>query len=84
MSRFHATSKGNVPFTQAEEDEQDIVDTAYVEAKPMRDWEKLMQESDAIDMPRWLEDHIEFEHGGISAGRQDKYNAKKEKRTQRP
>ena len=47
-------------------------------------WKKMMEESDKIDLPRWLEDHIELEHGGVSAGRQDAYNTKKTKRGQKP
>jgi hypothetical protein len=34
MPRFHATSEGNVPFTSAEEIEQDAVDAAYAAARP--------------------------------------------------
>jgi len=53
---------------------------------PMDDWEKQMARSDSTLMPRWMEVHIEQEHGGVVADAtlQQKYNDKKALRAGRP
>lgn len=37
MTRFHATDKGNIPFTAEEELEWDAMEAAAIEAKPARE-----------------------------------------------
>jgi hypothetical protein len=50
MPRFRATSEGNIPFTPAEEIEQDVVDAAYAAARPEQikasQWQAIKAERD--------------------------------------
>lgn len=50
------------------------------------EWEQTMALSDIEDLPRWFEDHIEFDHGGTSDSPdlQARYDSKKLKRTNKP
>ena len=52
MLRFRATSEGNVPFTAAEEIEQDAVDAAYALARPAQikasQWQAIKAKRDSI------------------------------------
>ena len=52
----------------------------------MDKWVAMMELSDIEDMPRWMEFHIETDHGGVTADpiQQEKYNAKKAKRATKP
>ena len=40
MTRFHATDKGNIPFTPEEEAECDIEEAAWLAAKSVTDYNK--------------------------------------------
>jgi len=52
MPRFRATSEGNIPFTAAEEIEQDAVDAAYAAALPAQikaaKWQAIKAKRDTI------------------------------------
>lgn len=60
--------------------------TPYVGPTALELWEQQMASSDSTLMPRWMEVHIEQEHGGVVADPtlQQKYNDKKTLRGQRP
>jgi hypothetical protein len=44
MSRFKATNNGNIPFTQSEEDAQDIIDAEWLLGSASREIEKVQTE----------------------------------------
>lgn len=65
------------------------VDGAVVKApsrSAMESWTTAIEKSDSTMIPRWLEDHIEQDHGGVTAAPdlQGRYNAKKALRAQQP
>lgn len=80
-----STSNGRVLLTQDEIDERNIEEAAELAKKPMRDWEKQMQSSDA-GMSREMEDHITDHHNGLagSSFSQAKYDEKILLRSQKP
>lgn len=81
------TGKVKVVELSSEEEALALENKAAEEAaKPLKEWSALMAESDTIDLPRWLEDHIESDHAGKSSNPilQGKYDAKKEKRALKP
>jgi len=86
MIRYKRTPNGRVSFTPAEEAARDAEEAAWADGQNDRDWISLMAESDAVDIPRWLEDHIESDHLGKSdnAKLQERYDKKKAKRSLKP
>lgn len=86
MTRHYMTVDGPVPFTPEEEASADAREAQIAAEKPMKDWVIMMQESDANDMSREMEDHITDHHEGIAGNQysQIKYDAKKMKRSQKP
>jgi hypothetical protein len=49
MTRFHATSEGNIPFTAEEEAEWDAMEAAYVPpTQPVPTKEQLLAELQAL------------------------------------
>lgn len=76
----------SVKLTAEEIAERQADKTRQADKRPMREWEMLMAESDMVDMSRDLEDHIESDHGGLTASDdlQTRYNAKKTKRADKP
>jgi len=63
-----------------------ITPDPYVGPTALELWKESMSQSDQTMMPRWLEDHIQDDHGGISgnATLQKKYNDKKTLRGKKP
>jgi hypothetical protein len=47
-----------VPYTQAEEDEQNTIDAQVLADAPMTAWKKAMKKSDTTLLPRHMEDLI--------------------------
>ena len=47
MTRYHATSEGNVAFTAEEETARDAEEKAWADEAPKRAWAELRQERDA-------------------------------------
>jgi hypothetical protein len=47
-----------VPYTQAEEDEQNTIDAQVLADAPMTAWKKAMKKSDTELLPRHMEDLI--------------------------
>jgi len=84
MTRTKMVNGVSVPLIPAEESARDAEETAWTSGQAMRDWQAVMRESDAVDMTRIEENIIELDLGGISKGRQGKYNSKKSKRSQKP
>jgi hypothetical protein len=86
MRKYSSKVKGFVELTQEEVSRVTNNREALEKARPMQKWVLLMQASDTEDMPRWMEDHIEFDHGGKAscAELQNKYDSKKFKRSQKP
>ncbi|MDH5570587.1 MAG: hypothetical protein OEY89_02410 [Gammaproteobacteria bacterium] len=64
---------GNIPVPPAEPTAMEL-------------WKRKMANSDVVNIPRWIEDHIESDHGGISANAnlQARYNQKKLLRASKP
>lgn len=85
MGRFHNTQDGKVAFTPEEEIARDAKEAAYEIARPLRKWKDEISATDK-DMPRWLENHLEADHGGITSNpfTQAKYDSKKEIRSRKP
>jgi hypothetical protein len=87
MTRFHATSNGNVPFTAQEETDRDAEEAAAALSKPMDDWSQAMQENDHV-LPRYVEDVYDgmnpSDQANVSQVTKDKVAAKKTLRGQRP
>lgn len=73
-------------YTPAEEAAADNAAAILANEKPLKDWESAMLESDTTLLPRWLEDHIESDHNGItnSTDLQRRYNDKKSLRATKP
>ena len=46
MTRYHATSEGNVAFTAEEETARDAEEKAWADEAPKRAWAELRQERD--------------------------------------
>lgn len=87
--RFRNTSNGRIQFTEEEEIARDLEEAAIAEnvmSEDLKIWTDLMKNSDTTEISRNLEDHIEFDHGGVSSNPdlQAKYDSKKDKRSQRP
>lgn len=84
MPRFHATSKGNIPFTAAEEVERDAEELAVLDAKPMEDWKASMAATDT-KMPRYIEDILDkIGTVGLPQEMIDRFDAKKALRSSKP
>lgn len=68
MTRYHRTLEGRVPFTQAEEDAQDVQEKAWADGKPIRvamaEIERLestvtprrIREMTTADGAKWVDD----------------------------
>lgn len=81
-----ATKDGwRVDSTPDQDAEKDLRAAIVAADKPLNDWLRDMAASDK-DMPRWLEEHIEFSHAGRtpSTFQQAAYDAKKVLRGQKP
>lgn len=80
-----ATTEGSVDLTQGEYDQWKATQAHYVDTKPMSNWKNGLAALD-INMPRFLEDHIESAHAGVATStfQQSAYNAKKLLRGQKP
>lgn len=81
-------TKQGATIIDLSDDEINVIKNERAERErkaPLKDWEQAMRESDSI-MTREMENHIEFDHGGISADEnsQLKYLDKKAKRAQKP
>lgn len=63
-----------------------ITPSDFVGPTAMQLWEESMLLSDQTMIPRWLEDHIQDDHGGktANASLQKKYNDKKALRNNKP
>lgn len=55
-------------------------------AFPLQKWERDIKQSDSTMIPRWLEDHITSDHGGVAGNvnLQAKYDAKVALRNSKP
>jgi hypothetical protein len=83
MSRFHQKDTGEmVPFTHAEEAEQDANEVAIEEAIPMTEWLTAIARTDK-DLPRAVEDIWDV-HGSPNARTQKLLDDKKALRAARP
>lgn len=73
---------GGIP-SQADQDTWRAEYEAYL---PTKAWGEQMTQSDSTLIPRWLEDHIKDDHGGLTDNPQlqAKYDAKVLLRSQRP
>ena len=60
-------------------------DKKWERERPMREWLQEIRATDA-DMPRWMEDHISDDHGGVTGNpyQQDKYDKKRKIRARKP
>lgn len=56
MLRTYKINGETFTMTQAENDDRDAEELAYSTAKPLKDWEEDMANTDSI--PRWAEDLI--------------------------
>jgi len=89
MKKAIATAPGlateYVELTEVETEDRQAESAVYEAQIPLNEWKAKMAETDT-DMPRWMEDHIESEHDGITKNpyTQGKYNAKKALRAQKP
>jgi len=85
MGRTRVLNGNIVPFTPEEEVLADA-EQETVESMLLKQWAIKMKESDKTLLPRWLEDHIEKDHGGTttSSDLQARYDAKKALRGKRP
>ena len=74
-----------IPLTQAEIDDANIRTAAEQAAEPMLRLLRDMAELDKT-MPRYLEDHITADHGGVVSDpfQQAAYNAKIARRAEKP
>ena len=90
MTRYHQTKDGPVEFTSEEETARDTEEAAIKSAKPLKEWEQGMAESDST-MPRVVEDMYDalvilvpdFE-ATISSQTKQKVDDKKTRRGNRP
>lgn len=75
----------DIPFTQEEEDAQDIRESAWLANKPQRDWQRLMDASDlSSDLENIMDVMAPDDLARMKAETLDKYNAKKALRLSKP
>ena len=66
-------------------EERDAQDAKWKAEKPKREWLSKIADTDRL-MPRWLEDHLDKDHAGVTNSKelQYAYNKKKLIRSQKP
>jgi len=75
-----------VPYTQAEEDEQNTIDAQVLADAPMTAWKKAMKKSDTELLPRYAEDILGGMPNKLSVAKitLDRLQEKKELRATKP
>ena len=63
MARFHTTSDGNVPYTEAEETARDAEEKAWVDGTPKREAIKEIRRLEGTITDRRLRDALATDEG---------------------
>ena len=75
-----------VPYTQAEEDEQNTIDAQVLADAPMTAWKRAMRKSDTELLSRTMEDMLDgmADKSGVAQITLDRLQAKKDLRATKP